>query len=379
MCDLIEKNTVVTSPIQSLAFRLIKASLEFSKPAAEGTFQATIVENAVKSLVDALPVSLPALESLVELSSQKMRPDMAVQLFHHSTVQTLTVGQQEAEEQFEEVQDYLDSLRNRLEVSRGENHFDMLARFFSHAPDSVIHKTSRTLRRRSLSEQGLPVEDEEIIAKAGFIQGIILEKIGNGVHGGDRIVRCRGEYIEWKKQSTFQRGGKSINRKDIVKISTIENDPSGCVFRISVAKRGTVLFRTLTKEACQQCVRALCIWRDEGPPLNLRPISATLPRIQSLQHNDLHEASIASFASINSEDTDISNLRPRSLPNFNIHQQQKPVAILSPVSSSSTSSSSPSSSTAFESFRNKFMPRPRRRSNSKPPPPPSSSTTSEFL
>lgn len=248
MAHAIENCSDPERPSQGISYKLVKISLGFCKRPRPASRQTKIVQKAIESLVSQIPQSLPALEDLIKLSAENQRADMAVWLFRHTNAHYTDVAKLNEEMLWDSTQDYVGELKAKLEETKSSNHLDLLVNFMSSYKQQALSPTSETCVAQ---------------AGAGFNQGIILEKIVQGLSTGPRVVRCCGNFLQWTKpwKTAFRVPDKHIKRENIVSVDLEENDVLRRTIRIVTNRHPIYLsFRASDTETCLACLAALRQW-----------------------------------------------------------------------------------------------------------------------
>ena len=247
MIRTVEGCNMNDTPRQGTAYKLIRVCLEFTNEPPPATCQHKIVQKAIQCLVSQIPRSLPALEDLIRESAEKQRADMAVWLFRHANAHYTDVAKANEEMIWDNTQNYVGELKSQLQETKSNKDAHMLANFVN----SYEHRSTPSL------------PDRVAQAGAGFSQGMILEKMVQGLSTGLRIVRCCGNFLLWKKpwKAAFNVPYKHIKRENIVTVELEEGDVHHRTLRIVTNRHPIYLsFRAADTETCLSCIGALRQW-----------------------------------------------------------------------------------------------------------------------
>jgi hypothetical protein len=93
-----------------------------------------------------------------------------------------------------------------------------------------------------------------------FQQGIVLDKHGVGSHGGRRIVRLNGDYLEWSKlNKQVWQPERELLKSHITGIC-MASQVHPAAFRVESQVRDPVTFIAVSVDSCRKIVHALQTW-----------------------------------------------------------------------------------------------------------------------
>jgi hypothetical protein len=93
-----------------------------------------------------------------------------------------------------------------------------------------------------------------------FQQGIVLEKHGVGNHGGRRIVRLNGDYLEWSKLNRQVWQPERDLLKSHIRGIYMASQVHPAAFRVESDVRDPVTFVAVSVDSCRKIVHALQAW-----------------------------------------------------------------------------------------------------------------------
>jgi len=243
---LIHETTADDLPLASVSYTLINTSLSFSRSPDKGTLQFNIIHEAIDTLVKLAPLSIPALEDLVQKCCINQRPDLAATLFQKTVLYSTCKTDEIVKKQEKLGSEFFIALEKTLNPStRQTTQLDLFA-----------------LHMGSLGSTTMV---------ASLKQGIVVSSTS-----GERVMKITGDLLHISRLG--KPTGTILNREQITGISSTTDALAFVISSVS----GNTQYRTMARDIRDAMVSGLNTWWH---PDNHDPPSITSPAVHQKRYS----------------------------------------------------------------------------------------------